>query len=179
VEGISLQVLSAVWHVVCKCVNLRTPRDTTTEVTSEVPMNIAIVGHEAAKFTPTGEKTARALIRTLLQPGDTLVSGACHLGGIDVWAEEEALRLGLATLIFPPKSRSWTWGYKPRNMQIARHADFVACLVVCRLPDGYQGMRFPSCYHCHTTEHVKSGGCWTRKYAASLGVPGETYIIKQ
>ena len=54
-------------------------------------MKVGIVGHEAAKFTPETEHAARQIIRTLLATPDAIVvSGACHLGGIDVWAEEIA-----------------------------------------------------------------------------------------
>jgi len=58
-------------------------------------MNIGIVGHETAKFTAETEAKARAIIRHLLDhegTDDVLVSGGCHLGGIDIWAEEEAER---------------------------------------------------------------------------------------
>ena len=54
-------------------------------------MNIGIVGHEAAKFTPETEAKAKAIIRDLLSdPLSVCVSGHCHLGGIDIWAEEIA-----------------------------------------------------------------------------------------
>jgi hypothetical protein len=124
-------------------------------------MNVGIVGHEAKKFTPVTEAKAREVIRTLLVPGSTLVSGHCHLGGIDIWAEEEADRLGIPKLIFPPKSLDWTNGYKPRNLQIARNSAIVHCINVAAYPPGYKGMRFSYCYHCKTDAHIKSGGCWT------------------
>jgi predicted Rossmann fold nucleotide-binding protein DprA/Smf involved in DNA uptake len=123
--------------------------------------HIGIVGHEAAKFTMVTERAARALIRTLLPPGSVLVSGRSPLGGIDVWAEEEAAALGLETKIFPPLTSSWSTGYKPRNLQIAHTSAIVHCLVVSTYPPGYRGMRFDFCYHCSTRDHIKSGGCWT------------------
>ncbi len=132
-------------------------------------MRIGIVGHEAAKFTPETQVRARQIIRDILsEPDAVLVSGHCHLGGIDIWAEEEAAALGFTPdrlLIFPPKTLQWEGGYKQRNLQIAQSSDVVHCLVVKELPATYQGMRFTSCYHCHTTSHVKSGGCWTAKRA--------------
>jgi len=133
-------------------------------------IHVGIVGHEAKKFTPETEARARLVIRGLLQPlvGDFLnavVSGRSPLGGIDVWAEEEAGALGIATLIFPPRTNHWATGYKIRNLQIAEASDIVHCIVVRDLPPGYTGMRFPQCYHCLkggcTYPHVKSGGCWT------------------
>lgn len=132
-------------------------------------MKIGIVGHEAAKFTPETEAKARAIIRALLTPEDAiLVSGHCPLGGIDIWAEEVAKELGRSMEIFPPANYSWSAGYKPRNIKIARTSDIVHCLVVAELPSTYTGMRFDYCYHCIKTpegerppNHVKSGGCWT------------------
>lgn len=125
-------------------------------------MNIGIVGHEAAKFTAEQETIAREIICYLLEaPDAVLVSGRCPLGGVDVWAEEEELVLGRRTLIFEPRVNNWEYGFKPRNLQIARHSDIVHCIVVSSLPSTYTGRRFDRCYHCHTSSHVKSGGCWT------------------
>lgn len=132
-------------------------------------MNIGIVGHEAAKFTTLGEHRARAIIRELLSvPDAVLVSGHCHLGGIDIWAEEEYLSLGNPKdrmMIYPPRKLTWEGGYKQRNLLIAKHSAIVHCLVVTSLPSTYTGMRFKSCYHCNVETHVKSGGCWTAKRA--------------
>ena len=134
-------------------------------------MNVGIVGHEAAKFTKATEKKARAFIRHTIEstllcgPESFIVSGHCHLGGIDIWAEEEAADLGAPFLVFPPKTHRWSDGYMPRNLQIAAHSDVVYCIVVAEYPKGYDGMRFDECYHCHTTDHIKSGGCWTAKRA--------------
>lgn len=125
-------------------------------------MRIGIVGHEAAKFTRPQEKRARQIIRELLAPPDAIVvSGHCPLGGIDIWAEEEAIAMGRDRLIYAPAEQSWERGYKPRNLLIAQNSDIVHCIVVAKLPDDYKGMRFKLCYHCKTDAHVKSGGCWT------------------
>lgn len=80
------------------------------------PYVVGIVGSEAAKFTPETEKRAREIIRSILiRPGITAVSsGHCHLGGIDIWAEEEAKKLGVYAhggFIFPPKDHTWSNGY--------------------------------------------------------------------
>ncbi len=140
-------------------------------------MNIGIVGSEAAKFTPETEAAARTAIRDLLRPDDYVVSGACHLGGIDVWAMEEAHDLGLLTREFPPATHRWENGYKLRNIQIAQCSDRVVCITVRVYPPGYSGMRFPSCYHCRTTDHIKSGGCWTVKYAREIGKPTDVIVV--
>lgn len=142
-------------------------------------MNIGIVGHEAAKFTKETEQEARSIICGLLLPVDAvLVSGHCHLGGIDIWAEEEANSLGRSKIIFAPKVNSWQYGYKPRNIDIAITSDIVYSIVISSLPPEYRGMRFSSCYHCKTSDHVKSGGCWTAHYAKKLGKPAIWHIIK-
>lgn len=137
------------------------------------------MGSEAAKFTAKTEAKARDIIREILgRPGvDTVVSGGCHLGGIDIWAVEEAKAMGLHTVEFLPAERSWNGGYKIRNENIANNSEETICITVRELPPGYAGMRFKLCYHCGTTDHVKSGGCWTTKYARSIGKPGYTIVI--
>lgn len=138
-----------------------------------------IVGHEAAKFTPATEAIARAVIRKILARVEParVVSGACRLGGIDVWAVEEARALGVPVLEFPPAVDSWAEGFKPRNKQIAEASTVVYSIVVDVLPPTYTGRRFRLCYHCGTDDHVKSGGCWTVKYAKAIGRRGHVLII--
>lgn len=144
---------------------------------------LGIVGHEAKKFTPETEYLARRSIRELfssLGPDYskhptwlTCVSGGCHLGGIDIWAIEEATKLGHCAVEHIPKSLQWTGGYRERNIEIAKDSDKVVCIVVKEYPPEYSGMRFDYCYHCGTNSHIKSGGCWTAKYAGKLGKPFE------
>ena len=133
-------------------------------------MIIGIVGSEAAKFTAETEKKAKMIIRDLLTKQGVVTgmsSGHCHLGGVDIWAEEIANELGLKTFIYPPKEHNWINGYRPRNLLIASTSGVVICITVKQLPPGYVGMRFGSCYHCQKhpqgckQQHVKSGGCWT------------------
>jgi hypothetical protein len=153
-------------------------------------MRLGLVGSEQAKFTPGSERTARWLIRELLAgrttvtstPATHVVSGGCHLGGVDIFAVEEAQGLGLSFTEHLPTSRHWDRGYKPRNIKIARDAEYVVCITVDVLPLAYTGrLRFPTCYHCPPGErnHVKSGGCWTVKYARLIGKGGITLIVKQ
>lgn len=148
-------------------------------------MKIGIVGSEGAKFTPETEEKARERIRGIIKNrwthpslGLWVISGACHLGGIDIWAIEEAKKLGCHVLEFPPESLSWEGGYKRRNLQIADASDEVYCITVKTLPPGYKGMRFSHCYHCDTKDHVKSGGCWTVKQARKMGKPGFVLVIE-
>lgn len=139
----------------------------------------AIVGPEAAKFTPQTEPLARATIRGLLRPGDSVVSGACPGGGIDDWAIEEARAMGLDAWEHPAASNSWlgAGGFRQRNILVAQDCTSAVCITLRKLPASYQGYRWAYCYHCRTAEHVKSGGCWTVKYARSLGKHGEVIVI--
>ena len=138
-------------------------------------MILGIVGAEAAKFTAEGQTNARELIERLYRKykPKIVVSGACHLGGIDIWARK---LFDGRFKEFPPEKHSWTY-YKRRNIQIAEYADRTICIAVDRLPPGFKGMRFRLCYHCGTTDHVKSGGCWTAKYARGLGKPGIVLVV--
>lgn len=140
-------------------------------------MRIGIVGHAADKFTVETEEDAREIIRGLFSPGDIVISGGCHLGGIDQWAIEEAKSAGLLTEVYLPRIRSWAGGYRERNMLIARDSDEVRVIVVRDFPEGFGGVRYPFCYHCGTSEHVKSGGCWTGRLAQKLGKRSVWHVI--
>lgn len=143
-------------------------------------MKIGIVGSEEAKFTPRGRLLARCAIaeRVAHWDADTIVSGECHLGGVDIWAKEFAIQFDLTYIGYRPERRTWTY-YKKRNEKIARTSDVVICITVRALPPGFGGMTHSWCYHCQTTDHVKSGGCWTTKYANKLGKIVETIVIDQ
>lgn len=151
----------------------------------EILMRIGIVGSEGAKFTPEGEEKARDIIVDLLMGpeglgGNTLVSGHCHLGGIDIWAEEAAdfgWCFSIDKLIFPPATLKWEGGYKQRNLQIAHNSDIVYCITIDKFPLDYKGMKFPYCYHCKTDTHIKSGGCWTMKEAIKMGKKGQVIVV--
>lgn len=156
-------------------------------------MNVGIVGAEAAKFTPSGEREARAIIRRLLAPEDAvLVSGGCHLGGIDIWAEEEyavlrAVQVRPDPIIHLPAVRAWAKGFMPRNLRIVRDATAVHNITVARYSASFTGPRFTHCYHCarrfretrrQTDHHVKSGGCWTAYAAEKLGMLVVWYVVE-
>jgi hypothetical protein len=142
-------------------------------------MKVGIVGSEGAKFTPQTQVKAKALIyRLLCRPGIThVVSGGCHLGGIDIWAEEIGEALFLDKIIHRPKNLQWSTGYAPRNLLIAEDSDEVHCITLAELPAHYDGMKFKLCYHCKTDTHVKSGGCWTMHKAIKMGKPGKLHVI--
>lgn len=145
-------------------------------------MIAGIVGHAAEKFTPETEAKARAIIRLILADSTGVSSGRSPMGGIDVWAEEEATALGIPKdrhFIFPPQRHRWDapGGFKDRNLAIAKTSDIVHVIVVRALPPGYHGRRFRLCYHCGTTDHIKSGGCWTAHRAKAMGKRAEWHTI--
>lgn len=130
------------------------------------PFRLGVVGHAADKFTRETEARARLEITRLITDiycPDVVVSGGCHLGGIDVWSIEIAERLGIRTEVHLPANKSWSNGYRERNLTIATRSTVVVCVVVSEYPPDYRGQRFGQCYHCRgrNPSHVKSGGCWT------------------
>lgn len=148
-------------------------------------MILGIVGAEAAKFTAIGERRAKQAIANLIERHKPLAvsSGACEMGGVDIWTEEEAKRQGCfdPAYIFPPLERNWERGFQPRNIKIAQASHVVVSITVDRFPPNFRGRRFPICYHCHRngdkTPHIKSGGCWTMWHAKSIGKQMERIII--
>lgn len=162
---------------------------------------LGIVGHAAEKFThyradgaPDAEETARAeseareAIRGLILRHDpkVVVSGRSPMGGIDVWAVDEARRLGRIVREYAPTKNQWhgAGGYRERNLRIARACDHVACVVLRTLPEHFRGGPvFPGCYHCdgyvdsHPGPHFKSGGCWTARRAMALGKTAEWIVL--
>jgi hypothetical protein len=133
---------------------------------------VGIVGAGSDKFTPATEAEARAIIRQLLAGADAMVSGHAPVGGIDIWAEEEATAMGVPLDLKIPEVLQWDppggYGFKARNLDIATQSTEVHVIVVDTYPPGYRGRVFPLCYHCGTSDHVKSGGCWTGKHAPNL-----------
>lgn len=142
-------------------------------------MKLGVVGVEEAKLTPATRKKAIQTVKDLVKAhGATcIVSGECHLGGVDIIARDVAQELGLEYEGYPPKTHNWSNGYRPRNLQIAQESDAVVCITVKELPTSYSGMRLNLCYHCGTNDHVKSGGCWTTKHARRMGKAGWTVVL--
>lgn len=149
---------------------------------------LGIVGSEEAKFTLGGTLRAIKAIQELVQQyGATgIASGHCHLGGVDIFAEDVAKDFDIfdRKLIFPAKVHTWSHpqGFRARNIQIAKACDVCVCISVNKLPSDYKGMRFNTCYHCiqrgEFVPHVKSGGCWTRWYAHDLGRKTELIVVR-
>ena len=142
-------------------------------------ITLCIVGVEFAKLTRRGELRARLAIHDLFDEyvPDRVISGECHLGGIDIFAREEAELAGIPFKPFPPKTLNWD-GYTARNLAMAHASDICICLTVTHYHDKYKKDRYTRCYHCNTDSHVKSGGCYTVKHAIRLGHRGETRVIE-
>jgi hypothetical protein len=88
-------------------------------------IKLGIVGSEETKFTPVTEVLARVAIHGIIRKynADIVISGGCHLGGIDQWAIEQADKLNLGVIEYLPKTHNWEGGYKDRNLRIARNSD--------------------------------------------------------
>lgn len=107
-------------------------------------------------------------------------------GGIDIWAEEIADELHIQKQIFAPKDFSWNgeYGFKARNIDIAKSVDELHIIVVAEYPPAYNGRRFDYCYHCakilgrNPRDHIKSGACYTGMRALEMGKRAEWHIIK-
>ena len=151
---------------------------------------IGIVGSGADKFTNESKELAKRTIEKIITEcafnDICIVSGHSPVGGIDLWAEEIANECNLATDIKTPRQHAWDgeYGYKARNLDIARCSNEVHVILVDKLPPGYKGMQFKTCYHCAKhpemkKEHVKSGGCWTGWKAYEMGKHLKFHIIKQ
>lgn len=146
-------------------------------------IRIGIVGNGSDKFTAVGATRAKAAIKNLLydeidnHEGNVIVvSGHSPVGGIDIWAEEIGDILGCDLDIKTPEVHQWNppgqYGYRARNLDIAKDSDVVYVIIALEYPEEYEGRRFDSCYHCTWHDvpwHVKSGGCWTGKEAIKAG----------
>ena len=143
-------------------------------------MRIGIVGSGEEKFSPVAEKEAKKIIKELLsEKGTILVSGHSPMGGIDVWAEQIATELRIPMDLKIPKQMKWDapYGYKQRNLDIAKESEKLYIIVPDKYPKGYKGKRYEECYHCRNTFHIKSGGCYTGRKALELNKPVVWYVV--
>lgn len=147
---------------------------------------IGLVGHGSDKFDERTKSLARQLIYDILTKAEEvhgnvcMVSGHSPAGGIDIWSEEIAMNLGMLVDLKIPLQHTWdaTYGYKQRNLDIARSSDVVHVILVKNYPENYVGQKFKLCYHCKTSDHVKSGGCWTGKQAQKLSKEVIWHVIE-
>ena len=141
-------------------------------------ITLGIVGVEAAKLTRGGVLRAKVVIDALIlaSRADRVVSGRCHLGGIDELAIQRATVRRVPWREFPPEQEHWDY-YKKRNLQIVEASTLVVCITVTHYHPGYTKDRYPMCYHCRTDTHVKSGGCWTVKHAVKQGKTDSHVVV--
>lgn len=90
-------------------------------------MKIGIVGSRRRQC----EEAVRELVRNL-PAGSTVVSGGCR--GVDSWAEDEAVKVGLAVEIHRPQKEGTRYvdacrAYSERNRKIAESADILYAFV--------------------------------------------------
>lgn len=135
---------------------------------------LAIVGPREDSWPRGLVAPARHRILELLAPGAIMVSGHCPKGGVDIWAEEAAVKLGCPMHLFPAYAGARWDGFKARNKLIAHDADEVH-VIVPWLSTG-------ACYHCRPrlqpAEHPPNGGCWTGWFADGLGKPTTWHVIR-
>jgi len=152
-------------------------------------MKIGIIGHGEDKFTEKTKKMAKLIIMVILREylknisideKLIVVSGHSPVGGIDIYAEEVAKNMGLELDLKIPRQHTWNaaYGYKQRNLDIAKDSDKLHVILVDKYPPNYKGEKFNYCYHCHTNEHIKSGACWTAKKAEGFKKKVAYHIIK-
>jgi len=133
---------------------------------------IGIVGTSKVD-NPTVEKTVLDTVNKFMKinPNIELVSGGAK--GVDNIAERIAKQLNIPIKIFPPKFQNLD-SFRERNLLIAEYSDIVLSFA---LP--YDNNPSNICYHCNeiTPTHIRTGGCWTTKFARMFGKTGETIIL--
>jgi len=134
-------------------------------------MKIAIVGAEESKWNEEQKEIAKREIKHIIAKHSehvrgtfncfgscsniTIVSGHCPRGGVDIWAEEVADKLGIHKEIYSAEVNQWKdkiikdetsgdWhqapkkyvlkGFRSRNIQIARVVNTVKELDLIQLP---------------------------------------------
>lgn len=184
------------------------------KLTLDGRLPVVIVGAQASKFNKQTEHDAKLVIRNILLgthrtvPPEMymlatynklqLVTGACHKGGIDIWAQEEAERTNIPVRLFKPQVRQWPdkvitvsdathlikttryKGYKSRNDQMATCGSIgfdIEPAGSCRHCGG-SGFSFGDypCNKCRGTG-AHSGGRYTINKMISLGKEGHIIVI--
>ena len=147
-------------------------------------MRIGIIGHASDKFTEIGKLNALSAIHVIIYAHHSedlvVVSGDCPLGGVDKWAEDVAIANKITTDIKSPKQHKWDaeYGFKQRNLDIAKDSDIIYVILSDSFPFDFKKKKFTYCYHCKTSDHIKSGACWTAHQAIKLGKKAEWVIVK-
>ncbi len=135
-------------------------------------MIVGIVG--SSKLTPIEAELARAKIQSIIHALDDnsdllqIVTGDAD--GIDKIVREEVSKSDISLIIETSEIKRWEGknGFKQRNLRIARHVDYLYCLVTI--------IKDQKCYHCNK-DHQRSGGCWTLLQVEKRGKSGEVIVI--
>ena len=152
--------------------------------------HVGIVGSEGLYWTKCQRDLATLKITEILGEYTTpiLVSGGCHKGGIDIWAEDVARTLKINKYIFKPQVFQWSsintldgktlQGYKDRNIKIAEKSDIVYSIEPEYI-DGITPWKNPVAFDWASNKfYRKSGGMWTMRYTRNvLRKEGKLVII--
>jgi len=129
-------------------------------------MKIAIVG--SSHLDKDEIVRAKDLIFVLgnLHIKDDIITGDAV--GVDMLVKE---CIDYAEVIYSHNERWKPDGYKERNITIAEKADFVYSIATKQLKDEW-------CYHCLSTDHNRTAGCWTKNYAINkFNKDGATVLV--
>ena len=118
-------------------------------------MKLAIVGSTLLTDNPE----AIEIIEDVLDKykPTIVISGGAE--GIDIMAEEAAIRRGIETKIFLPKVARWRDGYMPRNLLIAEECDILVRIA--------------------SAKSKTYGSGWTRDRARVMGKLTEEFVVEQ
>ena len=135
-------------------------------------MRILIVGPQADQWkTEYKEKAIQEIYRILSLnyiDGIIYICGECPYGGIDIWAKEVTIKLGIKIESYPPATKDWR-GYSQRNKLMAKICNICYCIVP------WNPLVKCHYHYPYFLQHPQNGGCWTRKYANKLGK--ETHLV--
>jgi hypothetical protein len=92
-------------------------------------ITLCIVGSRELSWREPTKAVVRSIIRatlTLIDP-DAVISGQSPAGGVDVWAEQEAKRMGFPFMPFPPRAHNRA-AYFERDIAMAEACTHLLCL---------------------------------------------------
>lgn len=167
-------------------------------------MKVGIVGASEEKWTEEQKVQVKVKIKRMLidhilleakandyqegTPNVVLVSGGCPKGGVDIWAEEIADKLGIKKEIYKPEVNQWedkrlsfsiprenikgegfAKGYRSRNIQIAEASD-ILYVISPKCSNYHRGIGYEIyCTKCRGTGRIWNGGEWTGNFCEKLG----------
>lgn len=148
-------------------------------------MKLAIVG--ASNLSDNQENDARKTIIFIIREYQKELEFTTSLGhidhlelvtgdakGIDAIVRDMAEEQNIPCRVFTSKVKQWEGdllhdGFKERNLRIVAYCDNLVCFA--------SQLRNTPCYHCGTSEHERTGGCWTMKKAKESNKPTRLIVI--